>query len=185
MLGNYSGYKYTDLAVQYHAVAMGTGLREIVFDMLHLEQHNNTSEQTPKQQQRHHTLFLLCYYFVRLHRLEAPAEELEPSSLFVHLHALPVILDLRVHPVGAFFHCRGNRTTCLSLGIKSTAHSCYHQFLALTLLLPQPRKQGVKLLVGVKGLARRDYRTSGGSNMSNLPSNVLTLYAPSGQRIKG
>ena len=35
------------------------------------------------------------------HGLEAATEVLEAAAMFVDLHALPVILDLSVHPVGA------------------------------------------------------------------------------------
>lgn len=54
-------------------------------------------------------------YLVWLNGLEAPTEELKPPSLFVHLHPFSIVLDLRIHPIGALLHCHGNRATRLSL----------------------------------------------------------------------
>lgn len=43
-------------------------------------------------------------YLVRQHGFEAAAEVAEMISVLVHLHTLTVVLDLRVHSVGAFLH---------------------------------------------------------------------------------
>lgn len=42
--------------------------------------------------------------FVWQHRLEAAAEVAEAVSILVDLHTFSIVLDLRVHPVGAFLH---------------------------------------------------------------------------------
>lgn len=43
-------------------------------------------------------------YLVRQHGFEAAAEVAEVVTVLVHLHALAVVLDLRVHSVGALLH---------------------------------------------------------------------------------
>ena len=51
------------------------------------------------------------------HWLEAAAEVAEGVSVLVDLHALAVVLDLGVHPVGAFLH--GVLDGFARLGLKS------------------------------------------------------------------
>lgn len=55
-------------------------------------------------------------YFVGEHRLEAPAEVAEVIPVLVHLHALAVVLDLGVHPVGTLLHGILDGLAGLSLG---------------------------------------------------------------------
>lgn len=78
-------------------------------------------------------------YLVRQHGFEAAAEVAEVISVLVHLHALAVILDLRVHSIRAFLHgildglagfCLRRRSTttyrCLSLiHISSNANDSF------------------------------------------------------------
>lgn len=53
--------------------------------------------------------------FVRQHWFEAATEVAEVVSVLVDLHALAIVLDLRVHPVGAFLHGVLNGFTRLRL----------------------------------------------------------------------
>lgn len=46
----------------------------------------------------------LVTYLVRQNGFEAAAEVAEMISVLVYLHTLAVVLDLRVHSVGAFLH---------------------------------------------------------------------------------
>lgn len=41
---------------------------------------------------------------MRQDRLEAPAEVAEVVSVLMHLHSLPIVLDLREHAVGTLLH---------------------------------------------------------------------------------
>lgn len=54
-------------------------------------------------------------HFVRQHRFEAAAEVAEVVSVFVDLHSLAVVFDLRIHPVGALLHGVLDGFTRLSL----------------------------------------------------------------------
>lgn len=62
-------------------------------------------------------------YFVGEHRFEAPAEVAEVISVLVHLHALAVVLDLGVHPVGTLLHGVLDGLAGLSLGERGSKHS--------------------------------------------------------------
>lgn len=53
--------------------------------------------------------------FVRQDRFEAAAEVAEGVSVLVDLHALAVVFDLGVHPVGTFLHGVFDRFTRLGL----------------------------------------------------------------------
>lgn len=59
-------------------------------------------------------------YFVGEHRFEAPAEVAEVIPVLVHLHALTVVLDLGVHPVGTLLHGILDGLAGLSLGHTGT-----------------------------------------------------------------
>lgn len=54
------------------------------------------------------------------HRFEAPAEVAEVIAVLVHLHALAVVLDLGVHPVGTLLHGILNGLAGLSLGERAS-----------------------------------------------------------------
>ena len=67
-------------------------------------------------------------YFVRQHGLEAAAEVAEVVSVLVDLHALAVVLDLRVHPVGALLHGHLDGLACLRLRQEKRVLSSVHLF---------------------------------------------------------
>lgn len=43
-------------------------------------------------------------YFVRKDRFEAPAEVAEVISIFMDLHSLTIVFDLRIHAIWALLH---------------------------------------------------------------------------------
>lgn len=80
------------------------------------------------------TLYILCYTdFVRQHWLQAAAEVAEIVSILVDLHALPVIFDFRIHPVGTFLHgvLDGFTCLCLKLQKKTSLTELYMKMLAI------------------------------------------------------
>lgn len=73
--------------------------------------------------------------FVRQDRFEAAAEVAERVSVLVDLHALAVVFDLRVHPVGAFLHGIFDGLACLGLNIQYTGKKCICRLLLFKLIL--------------------------------------------------
>ena len=53
---------------------------------------------------------------MRQDRLEAAAEVVEVVPVLMHLHSLPIILDLRKHAVGTLLHCMLDGLAGLGLG---------------------------------------------------------------------
>lgn len=61
-------------------------------------------------------------HLVRKDRLQAAAEIAEVIALLVHLDTLPVVFDLREHPVRAFLHSVLNGLASFSLPVNGKEH---------------------------------------------------------------
>lgn len=54
---------------------------------------------------------------MRQDRLEAAAEVVEVVPVLMHLHSLPIVLDLRKHAIRTLLHCVLDGLAGLSLGV--------------------------------------------------------------------